>query len=103
MPSISILTLPSHLSPSPPSLLPSPLSQVHLSNGHPPHPHNLDRPSAINPERGEGGEVAGIKKQLVKSEAQVKELVTTNEQWAIEAGEKASEITVLQIQLQDAL
>ena len=47
-------------------------------------------------------EVAHLKKMLRRANAHVEELVATNQQWALEAGEKASEKTVLQIQLQDA-
>ena len=39
---------------------------------------------------------------LRKSNARVEELLATNNQWAIEAGERASKVTILQIELQDA-
>jgi hypothetical protein len=43
-----------------------------------------------------------LRKRLKRSEAQVRELVATNEQWAVESRENANVVAVLQIQLQDA-
>ena len=53
-------------------------------------------------EREERESVSELKRTLKKSEARVKEVTEINEQWALESQERASEIKVLQIQLQDA-
>lgn len=48
------------------------------------------------------GRDAQLKKRLTNAESRIRELTTINEQWAIESQEKASEIKVFQIQLEDA-
>ncbi|CAI8017620.1 hypothetical protein GBAR_LOCUS10676 [Geodia barretti] len=73
-----------------------------LTNGHPPHHQNGTTGHSTTLEKGEGEEEARLKKMLRKSNARVEELLATNNQWAIEAGERASKVAILQIELQDA-
>ena len=73
-----------------------------LTNGHPPHHQNGTTEHSTTLEKREGEEMARLNNMLRKSNARVEELLATNNQWAEEAEERASEVTVLQIQLQDA-
>ena len=71
-----------------------------LSNGHA-HPRTRESSSAQTHRLEEEKELVQLRKTVKKLDARVTELIATNEQWAIEAGEAASERAVLQIQLQD--
>ena len=51
---------------------------------------------------GETEIIHQLKKKLAKSESRNKELAEINEQWALESQERASELKITQIQLEDA-
>ena len=54
------------------------------------------------PVEGEAETIRELRKKLVTLQSRIKELTAINEQWALESQEKASEMKIVQIQLDDA-
>ena len=66
------------------------------------HPSGAQRSLTRVPIERERESTPRVRREQQELEARVKELTVINEQWALECQEKASQVTILQIQLEDA-